>query len=779
MNTMNARKRGQFGFTIIEALISLVIMGFGILSLAGMQTALSRNADDAKQRTEAVRLAQEKIEAFRSYTGIASTVVGQATTSITALNWNALVSGTESIDPHTTNTTYTRTWTIGGSSGDPMRGLTVNMAWTDRAGEPQTVSISSVLSKTDPADSGYLGFPLPLNTNLKRPKNRNLDIPIPAIDLGNGESTVKFGTEGKYVVFGNISGDVVKICTPTLTGTPTNADIIAALTSANSGTSNCIQITGYIIAGYVGRDSSVSNVDWNALESGLGIDYTGITRNAAGAENITCQFGNATNQNTGATIPDFKYYLCVVPLAAPTPAPSTNGPYNWSGTIRIAGPSAWNISANKYYVCRYQYTTTNSLTDANPRNVQPYVEVNKSIDQQNYLIATTANATSATSPTCPASMTVANVSAGVLHQDCRSASNANHATACPLAAGLTNYSITYDGNGGTGAAPVDANSPYTSGSTVTVLGNTGALTKTGGHTFSGWNTFANGSGTAYTAGSSLIIGKNTTLYAQWSTLPSYTVTYNGNGSTGGTAPTDANSPYTSGSAITVLGNTGALTKTGYVFNGWADGNGTPYAAGSTLNITAITTLYAQWTIPTTYTVTYNGNGSESGTAPTDANTYASGSVVTVRGNTGTLVKTGYAFNGWNSADNGSGTDYAVGATFIISTNPTLYAKWTKIKLTTPSVNWDNGKDPDDLKWGQINGATGYKVNSCSISSASDCVPTTQTTQTTLTTAPGFIAGSPTTSCYQVIATHSSGVYDDSTASSVRCMTKTGTKYEKR
>ena len=769
MNTMNAGRRGQLGFTIIEALISLVIMGFGILSLAGMQAGLSRNADDAKQRTEAVRLAQEKIESFRSYTGIASTVVGQGTTSITALNWNALTGSTDSI---TTNAAYTRTWTLGGSSGDPMRGLTVNVAWTDRAGEAQTVSLSSVVSKTDPADSGFLGFPLPLNTNLKRPKNRNLDIPIPAIDLGNGESAVKFGTEGKYVVFGNISGDVVKICRPTLNGATANADIIAALTSTNSGTSNCIQITGYIVAGYVGRDSSVSNADWNAVESGLGIDYTGITRNAAGAENITCQFGNATNQNTVATIPDFKYYLCVVPLAAPTLAPSTNGPYNWSGTIRIAGPSAWHASANKYYVCRYQYTATNSLTDVNQRNVQPYLAVNKSIDQQNYLIATTANATSATSPTCPDSMTVANVSAGVLHQDCRSASNAaNYATACPRLGTLANYTITYDGNGSTGgAAPTDANSPYTSGSTVTVLGNTGALIK-GGSTFSGWNTVANGTGgTAYAAGSSLIIAANTTLYAQWSTLPSYTVTYNGNGSTGGTAPTDTNSPYTSGSTITVLGNTGALTKTGYVFNGWADGNGTPYAAGSTLNIAANTTLFAQWVVPTTYTVTYNGNGSTSGTAPTDANTYASGSVVTVGTNTGVLSKTGYSFNGWNTAANASGTNYAVGSTFAITSNTTLYATWTQVQLGKPAPAW-SGSDPKSLNWTAVNGATSYTVSSCSVinsASTTSCTPTGSASQTGTSLVPPAL-GTKDTWCYKILAT--GAPYAQGLSSSTMCITR--------
>lgn len=74
------------------------------------------------------------------------------------------------------------------------------------------------------------------------------------------------------------------------------------------------------------------------------------------------------------------------------------------------------------------------------------------------------------------------------------------------------------------------------------------------------------------------------------------VTYNGNLNTGGTAPIDAVS-YTSGATVTVLGNTGALTKTGYSFGGWntqADGNGTTYSAGSTFTISADTTLYAKW-----------------------------------------------------------------------------------------------------------------------------------------------------------------------------------------
>jgi len=86
--------------------------------------------------------------------------------------------------------------------------------------------------------------------------------------------------------------------------------------------------------------------------------------------------------------------------------------------------------------------------------------------------------------------------------------------------------------------------------------------------------------------------------------PAYTVTYNGNGNTGGTTPVDTNSPYSTGSTVTVLGPF-TLVKTGYAFSGWNtafDGSGTAYLPGSTFSIGANTTLYAQWA-PATATIT--------------------------------------------------------------------------------------------------------------------------------------------------------------------------------
>lgn len=78
----------------------------------------------------------------------------------------------------------------------------------------------------------------------------------------------------------------------------------------------------------------------------------------------------------------------------------------------------------------------------------------------------------------------------------------------------------------------------------------------------------------------------------------------------------------------------------------------------------------------THTVTYSGNGNTGGSAPTDDQSYQSGATVTVKDNTGNLIKTGYIFAGWNTSADGSGTSYNPAATFAIGPeNTTLYAKW--------------------------------------------------------------------------------------------------------
>ena len=71
------------------------------------------------------------------------------------------------------------------------------------------------------------------------------------------------------------------------------------------------------------------------------------------------------------------------------------------------------------------------------------------------------------------------------------------------------------------------------------------------------------------------------------------------------------------------------------------------------------------------TITFNANDG-SGTVPSAISTYV-GVANTIPSNS--LTRTGYTFNGWNTASDGSGTAYATGSTITPTGDVTLYAQW--------------------------------------------------------------------------------------------------------
>lgn len=149
------------------------------------------------------------------------------------------------------------------------------------------------------------------------------------------------------------------------------------------------------------------------------------------------------------------------------------------------------------------------------------------------------------------------------------------------------------------------------------------------------------------------------------------ITYNANGGSG--QPGNQDKWY--GESL-YLSST-KPTRTGYTFKNWntaSNGSGTPYNPGSQYGPDpgGTVTLYAQWT-PITYAVTYNGNGSNATNVP--------GSQTKTYGQNLTLssqkpIRTDYVFNGWNTKADGTGTNYAAGATYTGNAALALYAKWT-------------------------------------------------------------------------------------------------------
>ncbi|MDR1400245.1 MAG: InlB B-repeat-containing protein [Treponema sp.] len=236
--------------------------------------------------------------------------------------------------------------------------------------------------------------------------------------------------------------------------------------------------------------------------------------------------------------------------------------------------------------------------------------------------------------------------------------------------GGTIYTVTY--NTGEGGGTASAAQSVASGTRIT-LPDKGSMTASG-KTFAGWKVGTQ----TYAAGASYTVTADVTFTAQWvsSTGTTYTVTYAAGEGSGAVPATQ--SDVVSGVSIALPGQGSMTAPSGKIFGGWSAGTET-FAAGASYTVTADVTFTAQWRVSggTTYTVMYNGNGNTGGTAPVDSSSpYASGITVTVLGNTGSLVKTGSTFAGWNTAAGGSGTSYAAGARFTINSNTVLYAQWT-------------------------------------------------------------------------------------------------------
>jgi uncharacterized delta-60 repeat protein/uncharacterized repeat protein (TIGR02543 family) len=218
------------------------------------------------------------------------------------------------------------------------------------------------------------------------------------------------------------------------------------------------------------------------------------------------------------------------------------------------------------------------------------------------------------------------------------------------------------------------------------------LTAKTGYTLSGVaeNFFTVAGATATNAAGS---GNVTVVFAVTAAETDTEVAFISAAQTGGTSGT-ANS---TGLTLTFSANPTTLTADNITVTGATKGALSVSGATRTLAISNITVANGKEvtvtiTSPTGYSITeptkkavvykasgtvkYDGNGATGGSVPEDGTEYAEGATVTVLGNTGALVKTGFTFIGWNTRADGSGATYSGGQTFVMgSADVTLYATW--------------------------------------------------------------------------------------------------------
>ncbi len=130
----------QHGFSLIEIMISFILIGVGALGLVKLQAYIELRADYAMHSIEALNLAEQKLEWFRTRGGYFC-----SPPSMPAANFDTnIVSGGRYYAPPL----YTLSWSVPTATlSGALKTIHMEALWQDRHGKIQSVELKTMISK--------------------------------------------------------------------------------------------------------------------------------------------------------------------------------------------------------------------------------------------------------------------------------------------------------------------------------------------------------------------------------------------------------------------------------------------------------------------------------------------------------------------------------------------------------------------------------------------------------------------------------------------------------
>jgi Tfp pilus assembly protein PilV len=375
-------RRVPRGVSLVEALVALAIMAFGMVGVVGIQAGLRANADVAKVRSEAVRIAQERIESRRGYSLVQAPAVPPVPPAPVPQTFAAIATQPDA-DVTGTTVSFTVRETVAPQPALPAgaqlprsRTLVLDVSWEDRSQSPadgapalrQRVVLPTLVAGVPPELAGALSLPT-AGSPLQNPRGRHGAIPPEAVagigsEAGISRFTPPGAPTGTTWVFDNVTGFITQTCI---------ADV-------------CTVAPSRLLAGFVrfatggAPTTSTAENPPGTLQPGVGV---AVTLTAPAASTLAC----FTRIDTAAQAVE---YFCAVPVTAPG-VPLVGTP-SWSGRSNVTGLT-WastiaDPAADKFRVCRY--TTVRGHTPVPPmRNEdhpRDYAAVTGSLINQNFLV---------------------------------------------------------------------------------------------------------------------------------------------------------------------------------------------------------------------------------------------------------------------------------------------------------------------------------------------------------------------------------------------------------
>lgn len=400
--------RRERGVTLIEALVALMVMSFGMVALVGLMSNLRRSGDLGKQRSEAMRMAQAELARLRSFSVIQQPAGAAATILDYETDLVRLDERTETPDDGNTSYGVKREVLpfIEDSAEPQAKTVQVVVAWKDRATksdqtEVQKVELNTVIARVDPAFAGAISFTPPPG-GIRQPADRHPAIPTAAKDLGDKTSAYRPSSLSSTAwVFNNITGVITGICSIE-PATPVSALTAEDVEACRNNT------VGYLLSGTI-RFSNTDPANPTTPEAtAIPLDLAIVAgtyqtpRLDADGRPVKDSSGNVIIDTLTATPPTYQCFD-----NSPSTSPSTQGfvnydcivypdtgsPRTWSGKVTLAGFST-GTTASTHRVCRYSadyngngsaYVTNTNSVD-NYEHPAVYVKVTSSLTRQNFLV---------------------------------------------------------------------------------------------------------------------------------------------------------------------------------------------------------------------------------------------------------------------------------------------------------------------------------------------------------------------------------------------------------
>lgn len=388
-----ARIHRQRGITLIEALIAFLVLSLGMLAIARLQPELRQQAELARQRSEALRIAQQDLEQQRAFATLAAASGPRSYDAIGAAQQVVDADGAMAL-----STAYRLIRRVDAAATPGAKQVVVTVDWAARGGDTQQVTLASLVAGVEPSLSGSLAL-APRGVEVRGALARSIRIPLAAKDVGDGRSVFKPSAGGLgAIVFDNRGGAVIAVCTGIAAGRTTQ-DLAASDLSA------CTSVHGMLLSGEI-RFSAATPPDATAandtpLPLAVSLALEGpappvapwcsaevmktVSFTWAGSQRIDAVPLEATPASLGVTAwtdggERFTAYHCVI-------VPPV-GIARWSGRTNLV-PSGWAIGngPTDWQVCRFSRDLDRSgAIDANIEHPAIYQNVDGALARQNFLV---------------------------------------------------------------------------------------------------------------------------------------------------------------------------------------------------------------------------------------------------------------------------------------------------------------------------------------------------------------------------------------------------------